>query len=237
MSVYTNSNLRRRSARFATLALILTAGAIAAKAQAPPYLEFQYSTLTASGNTITATRLPVVLSTGTSYVNVVVAFDVSATGAITIAPGYPTVTPAPAQLISNFLADNYKGPGTDGGYDITVFGPGVTSGGATEWSLASSTGASCYTTPTSATWYVFSGPMTKHPLYQRLKAANITAQTYAAYSWGTTGNQSCTSTGWGSNFLIGLSQTGSALMITSFTNNGVDQNQPESEITYTNQNP
>ena len=52
-------------------------------------------------------------------------------------------------------------------------------------------GASCFTTPTSATWYVFGGPMTKNPLYQRLKAAGITVTTYEAYSWGITGTQSC----------------------------------------------
>jgi hypothetical protein len=233
---YGNSKSRRRTARFATCMLVLAASVAAARAQTPPYLEFQYSTITGSGNTITATRLPVVLSTGTSYVDVVIEFDVAANGTITVAPGYPTVVAAPAQLTSNFLAGSYTGPSTDGNYDMTVFGPGVTAGGATEWSLAATGSASCATAPNSATWYVFSGPMTKNPLYPRLSAAKISTTTYQAYGgWGTTGSQSCTSTGWQTNTLIGLSQTGSALMITSFTNSAGDQDQPVSEITYVKQ--
>ncbi len=233
---HVKSNSRRRAARCAVFTLLASVAAVSANAQTPPYLEYQYATITGSGNTITVTRLPVVLSTGTSYVNVVIEFDVAANGTITVA-GNPTVVAAPAQLINNFLAGSYKGPSVDSNYDITVFGPGTTTGGATEWSLATATGANCYTTPSSATWYVFGGPMTKHPLYQTLKAAGITTATYQAYSWGTTGTQSCGGSPWASNSLIGLSQTGSALMIYSFTSNGTDQNQPAGEITYVNQNP
>jgi len=225
----TNVNLRRRSARLATILGLLAAGAAAGPAQTPPYAEFQYSTLTASGNTITATRLPVVTSAKTSYVNVVVQFDVAADGTLTLAPGYPQIVPSPAQLISNFLAGNYAGP-SGSGDQITVSGPGVTVGGATEWSLANT--ATC-STPTSATWYVFGGPMTKNPLYTRLKNAGITAQTYGFYSWGTTGTQSCDAgSTWQTNTLIGLSQTGGALAILSFTLNGKDESQPADQITY-----
>ena len=77
--------------------------------------------------------------------------------------------------------------------------------------------------------------MTQHPLYQRLKAAGITTQTYQAYNWGTTGTQSNPNSAWGSNYLVGLSQTGSALTITSFTSSGTDQNLPAGEITYAEQ--
>ncbi len=235
--ISTNLNFQRRWNVMAAGIFLLLAGGRLMQAQTPPYAEFQYATVSASGNTITATRLPVVLSSGTSYVNVVIEFEVDSKGNITVAPGYPTTVPAPAQLISNFLAGSYVGPATDGNYDITVVGPGVTTGGATEWSSATTTGASCYTVPTSATWFAFGGPMTKHPLYTRLKNAGITAQTYGFYSWGTTGDQSCNSNNWGTNYLIGVSQTGSSLMITSFTQSGSDKNQPVDQITYTNKNP
>ena len=231
-------NLRRRSARFATILMVLAAGAAVGQAQTPPYGEFQYATLTGSGNTITATMLPVVTSTGISYFNVVVEFDVAANGTLTVAPGYPTVAKAPRPLIGNFLAGSYVGPATDSSYDITVAGPGVTTAGATEWSLATATGASCSTTPTSATWYVFGGAMKSHPLYTRLKAAGITTATYQAYAgWGTTGAQCTSSNGWETDVLIGVSQIGNTLMITSFSNNNGDVNQPVSQITYTYTNP
>ena len=230
---YKRMNLRRRTARFATCIMVFAASVVAAHAQTPPYAEFQYSTLTASGNTITGTMLPVVTTNGTSYVNVVMQFDVAADGTLTIAPGYPQIAPSPRPSIRNFLAGNYVGPSADANYDITVFGPGVTAGGATEWSLATSTGATCYTTPTTATWYVFSGPMAQHPFAAYLKKAGITAATYSAYSWGVTGDQTCGGgITWETNTLIGLSQIGDSLMILSFTSNGVYQSQPADEITY-----
>jgi hypothetical protein len=116
-------NLRRRSARFARILMVLAAGGAVGQAQTPPYAEFQYSTLTASGNTITATMLPVVTSTGISYFNVVVEFDVAANGTLTVAPGYPTVAKAPRPLIGNFLAGSYVGPATDSSYDMTLRSP------------------------------------------------------------------------------------------------------------------
>jgi hypothetical protein len=238
MSTYRmNLNSRRRFARFATIIMLLAAGVASSRAQTPPYAEFQYSTLTASSNTITATRLPVVTSTGTSYMNVVLQFDVATDGTLTLAPGYPQVVPSPAQIISRFLAGTYVGP-SGSGMQITVSGPGVTSGGATEWSIAASGGDSC-STPATATFDVFGGAMTQNPLYTRLKAANITPHIYASYGgWGTTGTQSCDAgSDWQTGTLIGLSQTGSALAIVSFTVNGKDQNQPANTITYSNTNP
>jgi hypothetical protein len=229
---YQRMNLRRRTARFATCIMVFAASVVAAHAQTPPYAEFQYSTLTASGNTITGTMLPVVTTNGTSYVNVVMQFDVAADGTLTIAPGYPQIAPSPRPSTRNFLAGNYVGPSADANYDITVFGPGVTAGGATEWSLATSTGATCYTTPTTATWYVFSGPMAQNPLAGYLKKAGITEATYGAYSWGITGDQCAPTVNWATENLIGLSQTNGALTILNFTYNGVYQSQPADQITY-----
>ena len=54
----------RSAASFAALVLIFGVCQVAVRAQTPPYLQMQYSTLTGSGNTITATMLPVVTSTG-----------------------------------------------------------------------------------------------------------------------------------------------------------------------------
>jgi len=223
-----------RYIRPAAMVVLMAVAVTIANAQTPPYAEFQYSTLTASGNTVTASWVPVVTSSGTSYVNMVIQFDVAGDGTLTIAPGYPQIVPSPIILVSNFMAGNYTGPAGDAEYYIAVAGPGVTVGGATAWSLATTAGASCATTPTTASWYVFTGPMTKNPLYARLKAAGITQQTYASYGgWGTTGAQSCNAgTAWGTNTLIGLSQAGGDFTISSFTASGVDKNLPVSTINY-----
>ncbi len=110
---------------------------------------------------------------------------------------------------------------------ITVSGPGVAPGGATEWSLAATTGANGCTYPSSATWYV--GPLSSSPLASRLAAAKITS---TALSYGVIGGEECFYT-WPNNALIGLSQTGNKITIVSFTLNGVDYNVPVDQISYT----
>jgi len=99
-------------------------------------------------------------------------------------------------------------PLADIGYPITVLGPGVTAGGTTEWSSATSAGASGGTTPTSADWFAFSGPMTKHPLYQRLKAAGMSATTSGFYMRGTTGDQAYISAGQSASPAVDRSKAG-----------------------------
>lgn len=196
---------------------------------APPYAEFQYSTLTGSGDTITATRLPVVTSSGITYYNITLFFDVDSSGNLTLAAGYPHVIKSPTPVVSNFLAGKYVGPSTiySGDMMITVSGPGVTSGGATEWTLAAVTGASGCTYPSSATWYV--GPLTSNPLYARIKAAGITS---TAWSYGV-GAGVCGGD-WYPDSLMGLSQVGKSITIVSFTDNqGKDHSEPLDQVTYT----
>ena len=77
MAVFCMKDSRRRVLRAATLIVAVAAAAFTLAAQGqveeavasqdapatPPYAMLQYSTLTGSGNTITATRVPVVTST------------------------------------------------------------------------------------------------------------------------------------------------------------------------------
>ncbi len=205
--------------------------AVQATAASAPYSLFQDATLTGSNNTITATFVPIVTSAGTSYQNITLQLNVSATGVLTV--GSIESTPAPAQIVSAFRAGKYCGPSTlvNGTVCIMVSGPAQTAGGATEWSLAAAPGASTYTYPISGSWYA--GPLTSSPLAPRLAAAKITS---TAYSYGTVGNQAGTVNGtWYHNTLIGLSQVGNTLTIVNFTNgsNGLDQNTSVDEITYT----
>jgi hypothetical protein len=191
-----------------------------------PYAEFQYSTLTGSGNTITATRLPVVTATGKIiYVNLTLLFDVDASGTLTLAPAYPQIVPAPAVLVSNFLAGTYVGP-DDPNELIAVSGPGVTTGGATDWSLAPAIGGCIY--PYSVTWYV--GPIISSPLYARITKAGI--PTTGSNLFFGIGSANCGNPNWLTNSLIGLAQTGNQLTIESFSNNGVDHNLPVDQRTY-----
>ncbi len=200
----------------------------AATAPVPPYALFEYSTLTGSGNTITATWVPVVNSAGnTSYKNVTLLFDVDASGNLTIAPGYPKVIQTPPPLVTSFRAGKYVGPGDNSTWVVNVSGPGITTGGATEWSLAAAPGNNYYSYPMSATWY--KGPIASNPLAARLKAAGITS---TAWSYGIAGS-TCGCSQWLTDTLIGVSQTGNALTIVSFTSNSIDHSQPVDQITYT----
>jgi hypothetical protein len=115
MSIYKSSNLKRHAVSMAVFLLVLTAGVLLVRAQAPtpPYALFQYSSLTGSGNTITATQIPVVTATGvTVYENLTLQFDADANGNLTISQGFPQTIPAPTILSSGFKAD-LRGTGHD----------------------------------------------------------------------------------------------------------------------------
>jgi hypothetical protein len=230
-------NFRRRFARLAAIVLTSTAAwlspAVAQTSEpaatTPPYALFQYATLTGSNNTINATWLPVVSSTGTtSYVNVTLQFKVSASGALILELGYPKVVPAPTPLVSSFIAGNYVGPSNilSGNAMVTVAGPGITIDGSTEWSLATSSGANGCTYPDSATWYV--GPIANSPLAARLQAAGITS---TDWSYGV-GDSPCGGE-WPANSLLGFSQIGNSLTIVNFTQSGKDYPMPVDQIVYT----
>ena len=177
-----------------------------AHAQNPPYLLFQSSTLSGSGNTISVTQLPVVTSTGISYKNVSLLFDVDSQGNLTLASGYPIVTVPTRPIVSAFKAGTYVGPPTilGGKAVIVVSGPSVGPGGSTEWSLTSGSGADPCTYPDTAVWYAVQA-LANSPLATRLKSANITS-TMSSYG---VGRSQCTTDGyyWEQNTLLGFSQS------------------------------
>ena len=197
-----------------------------ASPQDPPYAEFQNSTLTGSGNTISTSRLPVVTSSGTDYFDVVLQFDVAADGTLTVSAGYPQVVKSPQTLVGHFKAGTYLGPDSPTEL-INVSNPGVAGGGATVWSLGPASGASGCLYPNTATWYVVNA-LSASPLAARLKAAGIT-NTKLSYG---IGSANCGSTRWGTNSLLGFDQTGGSIAITSFTNAGQDYNLPQDSKTY-----
>jgi len=207
-----------------------------------PYSLFQFATLTGSGNTITATRVPVVTAAGaTLYKDVTIQFEVDSDGNLRLAPDNPQVLDAPALVVSSFRAGSYVGPGSvlNGKTPVFVDGPGATDGGATSWSLSAGSGADKCTYPSSATWYA--GPIANSPVAARLKKAGITS---TAWSYGVASGPSaydrCTdgslfpNAGWGVGTLIGVSQSGSAITIASFTNHlsGNDFSAPIAQITF-----
>jgi len=221
------SVMGKRSVGLAALVL----WAWSAGAQTTPSAQFQYATLTGNNNTITATSIPVTISPGvTVYVNLTLQFNVDSNGNLTVATGSPTQTVAPAALTSAFQAGSYVGPSTinSGNSLINVAGPGITSGGATEWSLSTATGANGCTYPNSATWYVVPSPSAS-PLASRLQSAGITS---TAWYYGT-GGSSCGNAFWINNSLLGFSQVGNTITIASFTHSGSDFSVPVDQITYT----
>ncbi|MGD0986445.1 MAG: hypothetical protein ABR874_01460 [Candidatus Sulfotelmatobacter sp.] len=224
MTTLSNPTSRRRAAICAATFILFALCAVCASAQAPPYALFQDSTLTSTTNTINVTQLPVVTTTGTSYVNVVIEFDVSSDGTLSVAPGYPQITPAATPLVLGFEAGNYFGGGAQSSYGIDVSGPGVGQGGNTEWSLAVSSNGN-YTFPSNAVWFVV-GNIKNSPLYSRIEKAKIDTQGWDAF--GTVGSDECLSgecgTYWTDKTLIGLAQIGNQLSISSFTTtNGTTQ--------------
>jgi hypothetical protein len=204
------------------------------------YAEFQYATLTGTTNTINASLVPIVTPSGTVYKEITFQVNVSSSGAVTIVSGSPTSVNSSTTQAAGFKAGTYIGPhfGSNtqyNGMQITVSGPGVVGGGYTDWSLQAASGstASCQY-PVSATWYVGSPTSTNNPLYARLKKAGVTS---TAYSYGTLGSSSCQPNGfWYPGTLIGVSQTGNAITVASFTSDGgdgTDYSNPVDQITYT----
>jgi len=208
-------------------------------ASAPTYYaEFQYATLTGTTNTINATMVPIVTSTGIVYKNLTFQVTAAANGTVTIVSGSPTAVASPTVAASSFRAGTYVGPKFQSGSEyngmlITVSGPGVVAGGYTDWSLSEAAGATA-TCPysTSATWYVGSPTSTNNPLYARLKKVGITS---TAYSYGTLGNSSCQpNENWDAGSLIGVSQTGNAITVSTFSQRySADSNYPLDQITFT----
>jgi hypothetical protein len=235
-------NLKRHVAWTVAFLVVFATGVFVIRAQAPtpPYALFQYASLTASGNTITATQVPVVTAPGvTVYENLTLQFSVDGNGNLTLSPGYPQAIPAPTILTSGFKTGTYGGPPTTlaGNMLVAVTGPGVTDGGATQWTLSTTGAADPCTYPMSATWYV--GPISSSPYAARLQAAGITSTAWS-YGIANSNNTGCYTKipgwlyeDWYSGNLIGVSQVGNTLTIASFTLGNVDKNTPLDQITYT----
>jgi len=214
--------------------MVSSAVAFVASAQTPQAF-FERSTLTGSGNTVSATNVPVVISGITVYVNVTMQFNVDHNGNLTLSSGYPQVVAAPNLLSGSFMAGTYVGPSSvaSGAALVTVSGPGVTDGGASTWSLSATTGADKCTYPVSATWYV--GPIASNPMAARLTKAGITS---TAWSYGVSGvgvTNACNAGYWTfqGGALIGVSQSGNKITVASFTDNGNDTSAPVDQIAYT----
>jgi hypothetical protein len=202
-----------------------------------PGPRLEYSAVTGSGNTITMTRVPVITSSGqTVYQDITLQFDNDGSGNLSLTAGYPIFALSPNLLVSSFVAGPYTGPVNvaNGKAAITISGPGVTPGGATEWSAITSSGADICTYPASATWYV--GPIANNPMAARLQKTGITS---TAWSFGVSGAgvpSSCSislSFKWGNGSIIGVRQTGNTITFASFTNNSFDSASPVDQITYT----
>jgi len=199
-----------------------------------PYAEVQSSTLSGSTNVVNLTMLPVVLENGSiAYKNVTVPLEVTenADGVVTITAGTVTAVAAPTPVVDAFKAGTYYGPSSSATSPSQVFvlaGPGLTTDGSTEWSVAASPTAKGCTYPYSATFYVVSS-LTSSPLYSRLKAAGITSNDY---SYGILGSYSCEGRWWSSGALVGFSQIGNTISVVSFSD-GSDYSTPQAQITFT----
>jgi hypothetical protein len=198
----------------------------------PLNIQFQYGTLTATTNTINATEVPITTASGTLlYENLTIPFSVSqdSEGRYHVVAGSIVSVPSPMTQIEGFIAGNYAGPGSATAQLITLSAPGVTSNGATQWSVAQTPGATACTWPQTATFYV--GPVEDNPNYSSIQKAEIATANYN-YSYGVEGDQSCSDYYWGPGAILGFSQTGNALTIVSFYSAGANYGTPQDQITY-----
>ena len=203
------------------------------------YTLFQDSTITASGGTISLLRVPVSLNGSIFYDDITITFAVDSQGRVGLVTGYPYVrVSTPPPITSSFKAGKYVGPATilGGQAIIMVSSPGAGSGNGTQWSLTTPTGANIDTFPASASWYA--GPVANTPLADRIKAAGISPQNQAAYSFGIGGGDTGSGQQEGNwdqpNCLLGFLQTGNNLTIVSFTDAyDHDHADPLGQITYT----
>ncbi|HUB80591.1 MAG TPA: hypothetical protein VMB03_17425 [Bryobacteraceae bacterium] len=208
-----------------------------AQAQGTSTPMFQNATITGSGNAITATRVPVLLSTSlVVYVDVTIQFNADQNGNLSIS-GSPTFAQSATPITGNFVAGTYLAPNTmfNGKGLIVVSGPAVGDGGTTMWSLTTAPGTDPSIYPVSATWWV--GPLANNPYATRLNAASITSTAYS-YGIASAQNGDCIAP-WCAGVtgnIIGVSQTGNVLTIASFSDDGtLDKNVPYSILTFTKQ--
>ncbi len=167
----------RSLADFAIVFMVVARAQSGATASGP---QVQYSALSRSGDTISATRVPVITSAGkTVYQDIILQFDADADGNLTLTSGFPTVVASPALQVFTLKPGKYAGPSniSQGKMFITITGPGVLSGGTGLWIITLSEGASNYTYPDNAT--IYSGPIESNPQYARLKKAGITSTAWS----------------------------------------------------------
>ena len=206
----------------------------ATTAPAPALTQPQYSTITSTNNVVEASRVPVVYNGKTYYEDVTFTMtpEVSTSGEVTIETKTTAVT-SPGPSASAFKAGTYVGPSNvNGGKNyIVVSGPSALPGGGAGWTLTTNSESSGATYPSTAVWYV--EPIAHSPLATRLNAAKITN---LAYSYGQGDSGSSPNTDWPNNSLLGFSQVGNTLSISSFSyGNGYtdDSGTPTDTITYT----
>ncbi|MFZ0888718.1 MAG: hypothetical protein WA005_09715 [Candidatus Binataceae bacterium] len=200
-----------------------------------PNASFQYSSLTGSGKTITATQVPVLDSKGdTLFKDFTITFSVDANGNPSLASGFPKVTNSPVlPYVDDFKPGKYAGPSAydSGKYELTVTGPANAGGGIAQWTITQA-GSDTNAFPGSGTWYVVNS-LASSPIYARLKAANITS---TVWSYGLIGSPAGGGDlDWDSNGIIGVTQNGNLLTFASFSDNGSDYNNIQAQITYTRQ--
>jgi len=209
----------RSSTLFACIGL-LSAGKLA-QAQT---VSAQSASISGASGSIVATRVPVQIGSGAPrYFDVTITLTATSSGST--ATGIKvtgTSTPSKVVQTSNFQAGTYIDSANNVYY---VTGPGVGPGGATSWSLMAAPGDSCNSIA-GLTWYTGSGKT--NPEWPRVSAAKIINPD--EYSFGIAGGQDgCfASNDFYQGALVGVSQNGSGITVSSFDAWGTagDQSSP-----------
>ncbi len=128
------------------------------------------------------------------------------------------MTASPPVVVSAITPGLYKD--TNNGTEFTITGPGVLTGGNSEYTIIATYGC-----PAAQPGVFYSGPASSSPIAARVAAAGINTTQYRV---GVIGNESCNpGFSFVSNGLFGLSEVGDTLVVASFTDSsGKDYSMP-----------
>lgn len=222
MHARSSSRLSKSIVLLAFAAGVLPTASGVAYAQSVPFLED--SSIYGTASVITVSRVPIKTADGIIYK------DLTLTLASVDSNGTLKGTAKVTQVVSPPLPTGSLMAGVYGRSDDTrnqfqLSGPGALGNtGEAIWTMVTVAGSPC-----SSPAVIYTGKLQQNPLYARLQAAGIKDTTY---DYGVISSGAACGEPWGQDYLIGLQQLGSQLVISSFTSNGQDQSTPVARYVY-----
>jgi hypothetical protein len=178
--------------------------------------KLDYGNLSASGQQITITRLPIFRDgAGPLYRDIVIEFQLDKKNRLKVVSGYPKTTKSPGVLSANVVAGRYILNQDSDVFDLV--GPGVGPGGRSLWSLVGANNTLDMT--------FYGGAVDGHPYQERLNNAGIVS---SPYTFGVSSNPGTLGMGYGNGCLVAIHMIGNQIKLDSYSSNncGADFENP-----------